>query len=51
MEYQIKIRNIESVRVAYLHYQGVASEANGFFLKFLNPFRERQTEHRFSITI
>ena len=31
MDYQIEIRNIESVRVAFLHYKGIATEANKFF--------------------
>ena len=31
MDYQIEIRTIESVRVAFLHYKGIATEANQFF--------------------
>ncbi|WP_281350918.1 hypothetical protein [Aminipila butyrica] len=31
MEYQIEIRNIEPIHVAYQHYKGVATEAKKFF--------------------
>ncbi len=31
MDYQIEIRNIEPVRVAFLRYVGVATKANKFF--------------------
>ena len=31
MDYQIEIRAIEPVRVAFLHYKGIATEANKFF--------------------
>ena len=31
MDYQIEIRNIEPVRVAFMHYKGIAAEANKFF--------------------
>ena len=31
MEYEIEIRDIESVRVAFLRYKGIATEANKIF--------------------
>lgn len=31
MDYAIEIRNIEPVRVAFLRYKGIATEANKFF--------------------
>jgi effector-binding domain-containing protein len=31
MEYQIEVRDIESIRVAFLQYKGIATEANKFF--------------------
>jgi effector-binding domain-containing protein len=31
MEYKIEVRDIEPTRVAFLHYKGIASEANNFF--------------------
>lgn len=31
MDYQIEIRDIESVRVAFMKYKGIANEANRFF--------------------
>lgn len=31
MDYQIEIRNIEPVRVAFMHYKRIATEANKFF--------------------
>lgn len=31
MEYQIEIRDIEPIRVAFLTYKGIAAEANKFF--------------------
>ena len=31
MEYQIEVRDIEPIRVAFLQYKGIATEANKFF--------------------
>lgn len=31
MEYKIEIRDIEPIRVAFLHYKGLANKANKFF--------------------
>jgi effector-binding domain-containing protein len=39
VDYQIEIKNIESVRVAFLHYKGIATKANKFFS---NVFRSIQ---------
>ena len=31
MDYQMEIRNIEPVRVAFMHYKGITTEANKVF--------------------
>lgn len=41
MEYQIEIREIEPVRVAYIRYRGMAAEANKVFPKVFQAIRGR----------
>ena len=36
MDYQIEIRNIEPVRVAFMHYKGITTEANKSFPNVFN---------------
>lgn len=39
MEYQIEVREIEPVRVAYMKYRGIASEANKVFPNVFKSIR------------
>ena len=39
MNYQIEIRDIEPIRVAYMRYEGVATEANKVFPKVFQSVR------------
>lgn len=39
MQYQIEIREIESVRVAYMKYKGIATEANRVFPNVFKSIR------------
>lgn len=39
MEYQIEVRDIEPIRVAFLHYKGVATEANKVFPNVFKSIR------------
>ncbi len=39
MKYQIEIRNIEPIRVAFLHYKGIAAEANKAFPNVFKSIR------------
>jgi effector-binding domain-containing protein len=39
MEYKIEIRDIEPIRVAYLHYKGISTEANKFFPSVFQSIR------------
>ena len=43
MKYQIDIRYIEPVRVAYLHYKGVVTGANKFFPKVFQSIQGKTT--------
>ncbi|BDB03639.1 hypothetical protein [Clostridium botulinum] len=41
MEYQVEIRKIESIRVAFMRYKRISTEANKLFINVLhyNEFR------------
>jgi len=41
MKYQIEIRDIEPIRVAFMHYRGIAIEANKFFPNVFKSIRGR----------
>lgn len=39
MNYEIEVRDIEPIRVAYIRYQGIATEANKVFPKVFQSVR------------
>lgn len=47
MEYQIEIRDIEPIRVAYLRYDGIATEANKVFPRVFQSIKGKTSDAPF----
>ena len=51
MKYEIEIRNVEPMRVAYMYYKGLGRDASKVFPNVFKAIRGRPTGHPFFVTI